>query len=175
LPKNAAVRSFEVDSPRTQAAKRGALGKAGIDSNAVAFVAADFECEDWYSKLAGAGFDPSRKSLFLWEGVTLYLERKAVEDVLRRMAGSAKGSLIAFDYFTDVPLHSPAPYWRYARAGTRAAGEPMRFGLDSAPPVRERLAEFLRPFGLSLAEHRALGKDTEKERAWGGFAVAVVE
>ena len=38
----------------------------------------------------------------------------------------------------------------------------------------ERLAEFLRSCGLSLSEQRTLGQETEGERAWGGFAVAIV-
>jgi hypothetical protein len=76
-------------------------------------------------------------------------------------------------YITE-PLFSQALYWRYARAGTRAAGEPLKFGIDSTPPSSERLAEFLRSCGLSEGEHRTLGKETEGERAWGGFATAIV-
>src|SRR5262245_1426151 len=60
LPKDAKVRSFEVDTPATVAVKREMLAKAGIDPNGVAFTAADFEKEDWLAKLIDAGFDPSR-------------------------------------------------------------------------------------------------------------------
>jgi hypothetical protein len=28
--------------------------------------------------------------------------------------------------------------------------------------------------GLTLSEHRTLGRDTERDRAWGGFTVATV-
>jgi len=40
-PTGARGRSFEIDAPRTQAAKREALQKAGIDSTGVTFVAAE--------------------------------------------------------------------------------------------------------------------------------------
>ena len=105
----------------------------------------------------------------------MYLDREAVETTLRKIAGTAKGSVVAFDYFTTEPLESQALYWRYARAMTRAAGEPLKFGIDSTPPSSERLAEFLRSCGLSLGEHRTLGQETEGNRAWGGFATAIVK
>jgi hypothetical protein len=57
---------------------------------------------------------------------------------------------------------------------TRAAGEPLRFGIDSTPPSRDRLSELLQSCGLTLAEQRTLGQETDGKRAWGGFAVATV-
>ena len=122
-----------------------------------------------------AGFDPGKPALFLWEGVMMYLNREAVEATLRKIASTAKGSVVAFDYMTTEPLVSKALYWRYARAGTRAAGEPLRFGIDSTPPSSERLAEVLGSCGLSLGEQRTLGRETAGERAWGGFATAIVK
>jgi methyltransferase (TIGR00027 family) len=124
LRKEARVRSFEVDTLKTQAIKREILEKVGIDSTGVTFVAADFEKEDRLTRLVDAGFDPGKSALFLWEGVMMYLEREAVESTLRKIAGIVKGSVVAFDYCTTEPLESPAPSMRYARAGTRALGEP---------------------------------------------------
>ncbi len=175
LPKDTRVRSFEVDAPKTQAVKREMLAKAGIDASAVTFVAADFEKEDWLARLVDSGFDPAKPALFLWEGVMVYLDREAVEDTLRTIAGTAKGSVVAFDYFTTEATESNALYWRYARAATRAVGEPFKFGIDSTPPTRERLSELLQSCGLTLREQRTLGRETAKERAWGGFAIASVE
>lgn len=175
LPKDAQVQSFEVDAPKTQAIKREMLRKAGIDSAGVTFVAADFEKEDWLSLLVDAGFDTSKPALFLWEGVIMYLDWEAVEDTLRKIASTARGSLVAFDYFTTEVLESRALYWRFARASTRVGGEPLKFGIDSTPPSSERRAELLQSCGLSLGEHRTLGKETEGKRAWGGFAIAIVK
>ena len=174
FPKDRRVRSFEVDAPKTQAVKRAMLAKAGIDSSAVTFVAADFEQEDWLARLVDSGFDLAKPALFLWEGVMVYLEREAVEDTLRKIASTAKSSVVAFDYFTTEPAESNALYWRYGRAATRAAGEPFKFGIDSTPPTRERVSELLQSCGLTLREQRTLGRETENERAWGGFAIASV-
>jgi methyltransferase (TIGR00027 family) len=174
LPNDTRVRVFEVDTPRTQMVKRETLKKAGIDSSGVTFVPADFEKEDWLACLTAAGFDPGERTLFLWEGVTMYLDRVAVEDALRKIASTAHGSVVAFDYFTTEALESRALYWRYGRAATSAAGETLKFGVDSTPPSRERLAELLRSCGLTLSDQRTLGDDTQTRRAWGGFATATV-
>jgi methyltransferase (TIGR00027 family) len=151
------------------------LEKAGLDASNVTFVPADFEKEDWLTLLVDAGFDPRRPALFLWEGVLVYLDREAVEDTLRKIASTAKGSAVAFDYFTTVPAESNGLYWRYGHAATKAASEPFKFGIDSTPPTRERLAELLRSCGLTLRDQRTLGRESQKDRAWGGFAVAIVE
>jgi methyltransferase (TIGR00027 family) len=174
-PLGARVRWFEVDVPETQAAKREALQRAGIDSTGVTFVGADFEKEDWLERLEGAGFDRGQPGFFLWEGVTMYLDRAAIEATLRRIASTARGSVVAFDYFTTEALESRAPFWRLGRAAAKAAGEPLKFGVDSTPPSREGLTALLQSCGLGLLEHRALGADTTAKRAWGGFATAAVE
>lgn len=175
LPEDLRVRSFEVDTQKTQAVKREMLEKAGIDSSGVTFVAADFEKEDWLAGLIEAGFNANEPALFLWEGVIPYLDREAVESILRKIASTAKGSVVAFDYLTTEPLESQALYWRYARAMTKIAGEPLKFGIDSTPPSCERLAGFLSSCGLSLGEQHMLGQETGGKRAWGGFATAIVK
>ena len=174
LPEGNPVRCFEVDTPKTQAIKRKLLEKAGVDASRVTFVSADFEKEDWLNRLVEAGFDSRKPTLFLWEGVILYLDRESVESTLRKIAGTAEGSVVAFDYLTKDTLESRSLYMRYARAAAKAAGELFKFGIDSTPPLRQRTVEFLGTCGLTLGDHRTLGKETDGERAWGGFATAIV-
>jgi methyltransferase (TIGR00027 family) len=168
------VRSFEVDTPRTLAITQDVLRRAGVDPGGVTFVAADFEREDWLVRLVAAGFNTTRPALFVWEGVTPYLERDAVVDTLRKISGTAPGSVIAFDYVTTELLESQSLYFHVVRASLRAGGEPLKFGIDSTPPSSERLAELLRSYGLSLTEQNTLGAETGGRRAWGGLAIAVV-
>ena len=175
VPRPGKIRCFEVDTPRTQATKRQLLHQVGIDATGVAFVAADFADEGWLARLVAAGFDPRRPAVYLWEGVTMYLDRPAVERTLSTVAGAAAGSVLVFDYFTVEALRGPGLYWRFGRAAARAVGEPLRFGIDSAPPSRDRLAELLQSCGLALAEQRTLGQETGGQRVWGGFAVATVD
>jgi len=173
--KYAPVHSFEIDTPPTLAYKREKLARAGIDSTGVTFVPADFEKDDWLTQLINAGFNPSQPALFLWEGVVPYLDQEAVKDTLRKIARTAKGSIVAFDYFTSEVLESQALSMRAVRSSLNAGGEPLKFGVDSTPPLRERLAELLQSCGLTLIEQRTLGRETEGKRAWGGFATAALK
>jgi methyltransferase (TIGR00027 family) len=175
LPEEARGRSFEVDTPKTVSIKQEVLARAHVDPSGVAFVAADFENEDWFRYLVQAGFDPSRPALFLWEGVTPYLDRAAVEGTLRKIAGTAHGSIIAFDYFTTEVLQSQSLYLRAVRASLQAGGEPLKFGIDSTPSSRESLQELLRTCGLLLVEQHTVGDETGGKSALGGFAIAVVK
>ncbi len=104
----------------------------------------------------------------------MYLDQEVVEATLRKIAGGSKGTLVAFDYLTAEAFVARAVYWRYLRTVIRAVDEPLRFGINSTLPSRERLAELLRSCGLSLVEQRTLGQETGENRAWGGFAVAIV-
>jgi methyltransferase (TIGR00027 family) len=174
LPKGMQVQSFEVDTPKTLALKQAVLKQAGVDVVGVTFVPADFEHDDWLKRMVEAGFDANKPTFFLWEGVTPYLDRAAVEDILRKVASTAQGSIIAFDYFTTEVLESQSLYLRAVRASLQAGGEPLKFGLDSTPPLRKHLDELLGSCGLALLEQHTVGKESAGGRAWGGFAIAQV-
>lgn len=175
LSARSTVRCFEVDTPWTQPFKRAMLKKASIDTSRVTFVPADFEREDWFEKIVAAGFDPSKPTFFLWEAVTMYLDREAVESTLRRIASTVPGSAVAFDYFSPEQLGDQSIVWRYGRAVLKAVGEQMgTFSIDSTPPVREHVAAFLASCGLSLEEQRNFGAETASQHARAGFAVATV-
>ena len=174
LPFGTKVRCFEVDTAKTQEFKREMLRKAGVEAARVTFVPADLMTDDWLATLVKAGFDPERPTFFLLEGVTMYLDREAVENVLRTIAGTASGSVVAFDYFTTDTIESQSLYLRSARAVLNAIGEPWTFGIESTPPARDQVAAFLKACGLSMDEQRNFGQETEHRHAVGGFVTAVV-
>lgn len=169
------VRAFEIDAPKTQAFKREMLRKAGIDTSRVTYVPADFEHEDWLARLIEAGFQPDKPSFFTWESVTMYLDRAAVESTLRKIATTAKGSAIAFDYFSTAQIEDRSLFMRYARAVIKITGESWHFGIDTTPPARQRVAAFVQACGLTLEQHRIFGQESERKHARAGFATAIVE
>lgn len=169
------VRCFEIDQPLTQTFKLKMMETAGLPTNQATYVAADFQTDDWLEKLATAGFDTARTTFFLWEAVTMYLDRAAVEATLQRIARTAPGSVIAFDYYDGGYIASSAPYMRYLRELAKFAGEPITFGIDNTPPARDRAAEYVRAFGLTLEEHRNFGRETRGRRAPAGFVTATVD
>lgn len=175
LPAGTRIRCFEVDTPKTQPFKREMLKQAGVDTSRVTYVPADFKNEDWFDKLVAAGFEPDKPSFFLWEAVTMYLDREVVENTLRKIARTAPGSVVAFDYFSTELLEDRSLLWRYGRAVLKAVGEPFgSFGIASTPPVKRRVATFLESCGLTLEEQRNFGQETDRKHALAGFATAIV-
>ncbi|HEY8461080.1 MAG TPA: class I SAM-dependent methyltransferase, partial [Blastocatellia bacterium] len=75
------VTIFEVDHPATQTIKREVMGRIGAPEN-LRFVAVDFERDDFAEKLRQAGFEPGRRSLVVWMGVTYYLTAQAMTRAL---------------------------------------------------------------------------------------------
>ncbi|MGA2110580.1 MAG: SAM-dependent methyltransferase [Anaerolineales bacterium] len=94
-----AVKTFEVDHPATQAAKmervQAVLGNLPAS---VIYVPVDLNSET-LDKLLASGFDRSAKTLFIWEGVTLYLQGETIDAALAWVRENAcPGSVIIFDY-----------------------------------------------------------------------------
>ncbi len=117
------VRWFEVDHPATQRDKLARLGRLGIDASSVGFAEADFAADPVATRLLEAGLDPSEPSLFLLEGVAVYLEQAVLERVLDQLRDpAAPGSRLAI----SVSLSRPAGDAARARfqAAVAAMGEP---------------------------------------------------
>ncbi len=102
LQHNQRIRCFEVDLPKTQQLKRELLHQCGVDTIGVTFVSANFLTDKWLDNLVNAGFDRRKPTFFLWEGVTYYLSREAMEKTFRTIATTAPGSVVVFDYGTDA-------------------------------------------------------------------------
>jgi methyltransferase (TIGR00027 family) len=90
---------FEADFPSTQAWKRERAASVPHKAKWVRFVAIDFERDQLAPLLRAAGFDPTKPSFWLWEGVVMYLGPEAVSANLGAIAAlSAPGSRIALTY-----------------------------------------------------------------------------
>jgi methyltransferase (TIGR00027 family) len=78
------VRFFELDHPATQADKARRLRAMGADLRGAVLAPADFTGDDAAAVLAAAGHDASQPTLFLCEGLLIYLDRAVI---LRLLAG----------------------------------------------------------------------------------------
>lgn len=163
---------FEVDAPATQAVKRAATEKAGLDASRVTFVPCDFNRRSWLDALKDHGFDPDKRTVILWEGVTMYLEEQAIDGTLRAVAGLPAGSCIAFDFFSREWLDSAAGK-RMRRSVEAIYGEPWTFGIPVMPDFTGRLREELEKRGLVLRDHRPLGEEAKGALPYGGLALAL--
>jgi methyltransferase (TIGR00027 family) len=123
------VRWFEVDHPATQRDKRERLARLGIAAPQVRFVAADFTRDPVAERLTAAGLDTSKRSLFLLEGVAVYLGSAVTERVLRQFRQVARvGSRLAI----SVSRSSTSSEARARfQAAVAALGEPARSALEA--------------------------------------------
>ena len=99
-PRHPTLRFIEVDLPATQAAKRQAVTRVlGSLPAYVRYAPIDFDSESLDQVLANAGYDPKRRTLFILEGVTMYVGATGNDTTFAFIARhSAPGSRIVFDY-----------------------------------------------------------------------------
>lgn len=92
------VQFIELDHPATQADKRALLTQLGIDSADIGFAAADFTTDDVAAALDGAGHDPAAATLYLVEGLSVYLDEGVLHGLLTTLRErAARGSELAID------------------------------------------------------------------------------
>jgi methyltransferase (TIGR00027 family) len=122
------TRIFELDAPATQQAKINQYRRRhlNIPSNLV-FVPIDFDRESLTMKLDQAGFKRDARSLFILEGVLMYLQPQSVDQTfrtIRELAGA--GSEVVFDYiYASVLRHRERRDW--------AVCLKVRFGAPRSP------------------------------------------
>jgi methyltransferase (TIGR00027 family) len=136
---------YEVDHPQTQAAKRAALQSVvdPLPAN-VRMVAVDFNHDDLGERLRAAGYDRTKRTLFVWQGVIMYLTPEGVAATLGFIAkNSAAGSVLVFDYLYTGGVSGAAPL----RLMTGMMGEALTFSLEKGT-----VGPYLRANGLWLVE-----------------------
>ncbi len=115
------VRWFEVDHPATQRDKLAKLLQLGLDVGHVRFVAVDFTQDPADERLSGAGLDASAPTLFLLEGVAVYLEAAVLEAVLGKFRDvAAPGSRLAI----SMPVTGTFRAGSRFRTAVAGLGEP---------------------------------------------------
>ena len=147
---------FELDQPDTQRMKIQWLHKADIDSGHVKFVSADFGQDNIFDELKENGYDPEKKTLFLWEGVTLYLSEKDVRNMLGEIrTHCASGSAIVADFYGERLINMGK-----SKAGKKAldfTSEGFGFGLPFNADFESVFNSFVASENLSVGETYFMG------------------
>lgn len=130
------VQWYEVDHPATQRDKRQRLDRLGIDNTRLRFVAADFGADDVAAALQTSGFDSSLATIFICEGVAVYLDRAVLVALLRALrAVAAPSSRLAISFSMTPDSEEAEARQAWFRARVAAVGEPERDRLT--PEERE--------------------------------------
>jgi methyltransferase (TIGR00027 family) len=128
------TRVFEIDHPATQAVKLKRLKKAlHTLPNNVTFIPIDFNIQTLDERLPAGGYCAKSKTLFIWQGVTMYLTPEGVDNTLAFIANhSGPGSMVIFDYFYNEALHNDFRHNEMKNTDRilQATGERLRFGID---------------------------------------------
>lgn len=145
MPELSELRVFEVDHPSTQAVKQARARGLTPTTEDLRYVPVDFTHDDLGERLASAGHDAGAPTVWIWEGVVMYLPDEALRATLASVrARSAPGSALLLHY------HEPDPPGWVTDARHllfRALGEP-HIGLRDPPTVHEEL----RRAGFAVAD-----------------------
>jgi methyltransferase (TIGR00027 family) len=162
---------FEVDHPDTARRKAELASKVYADAELAPTVPVeiDFACESIASRLYDAGLNRDARTIWVWEGVSMYLPEQAVRDTLGLFARlSGHGSLAVCDVLSDL-----------RRAGLLADTQAQVLGLAmewiySEPFLwhcpQDRISGFFASCGLSVLEDLGIdelaGRYRQRNKGW---------
>ncbi len=162
--KSKEVKVFELDQVKTLNVKVETLIKAGIKHDWITYIPVDYSNESWVDKLLGAGFDKTKKTLFLWQSVSLYLEDDIVKETLRKMADLCiDGSIIAQDFYSEAFISGEASKTVKRASRMIERREPWKFGIDMSNDPKAAVESFLKECGLKMTENIQFGEKLEIE------------
>jgi methyltransferase (TIGR00027 family) len=144
---------FELDTPITQEDKLNGFTEKNImiPENLI-YIPINFIQESLADKLTAAGFEKNQKTLFLLEGVTMYLSDDAIDKTftfIQDVAG--KGSWVVFDYIYAGVLRQENKYYgeKDIFKTVAKAGEAWSFALEEG-----EIESFLRKYDFNLKSGR---------------------
>jgi|LGOV01.1.fsa_nt_gb methyltransferase (TIGR00027 family) len=159
------VKVFEIDQVQTQKIKIETLIKAKIKHDWISFVPVDYNLESWSDKLVDAGFDKTKKTLFIWQSVSLYLEEDTVKDTLKRMADlCVEGSIVAQDFYSEkFMLGETSKTVKKSSNLMGKMGEIWKFGIDMSNKPNASVESFLAECGLKMTKINQFGEKLNVE------------
>jgi len=150
------ARIYELDASATQEAKIGQYKNQhlNIPSNVV-FIPIDFDKESPILKLEQAGFKRNERTLFVLEGVLMYLQPQSVDQTFKMISElGGTGSEVVYDCIYASVLRYENTY--YGEKGfadkVSSQGEQWNFGIEKG-----ELERFVSAHGCQLLEHKDAG------------------
>jgi methyltransferase (TIGR00027 family) len=159
------VRFFELDHPATQVDKRRRVMMIQADTTDLTFAPVDFRTDQVGDVLQSAGHDPDRASLFVCEGLLVYLDEATIISLLAGLrARAAPDSALAASLAVHAATLDSAMVVRIANSRRpNGAAEPWRTILPAATHL-----DLLRRAGWSptmAVDDTAMGTGALPERS----------
>jgi methyltransferase (TIGR00027 family) len=162
---------FEVDHPDTARRKAERADAVYVDAELAPSVpvTVDFSKDSIERRLREAGLNPDVRTLWIWEGVSMYLPEQAVRDTLKLFARqSGRDSLVVCDVLSDPRRHG-----LLGNTQTRFLEVAMQW-IYSEPFLwhcpRDRIASFFSSCGLTVLEDSGIdelvGRYEHRLKGW---------
>jgi methyltransferase (TIGR00027 family) len=151
---NKCSRIIELDNAATQNRKKKCLEKFKIDiPEQVIYMPMDFNKESLKDALQSAGYEGSKKTLFSWEGVCMYLDPTSIDSILGLVSHSSHAkSVVAFDYAITVSDDNSHNYYGAEEIisimKSPRSNESFKFTIEE-----DNIESFLDQRGLKLVKH----------------------
>ena len=150
--KNQGTKIIELDIEKTQRPKIEILNRKQVElPKELVFVPIDFNQQSLSDVLMNAGYQRGQQSLFLWEGVTMYLNSDAVDGTLAFIRESSqKGSYVIFDYLIASVLRQENKFYGEKEIFNTVsrAGEGWTFGIEEG-----EIGDYLTERGFRMMSH----------------------
>ena len=151
------VQCFEIDHPEMIARKRSAMKKFTTaplhnenELNSVHYCAADFNGKDNFDLdwLTSQGVDHNKKTLFIIDGLSYFLQAEAFEHLMKVIALFPENTQVIFDYiYADILVGGKRRGSEAFKSSLEKIGEPVSYGL-----VQDDLESYLSQFGFALTD-----------------------
>jgi methyltransferase (TIGR00027 family) len=132
---NQGTKIIELDIEKTQNPKIEILNRKRVTlPGELIFAPIDFNQQSLSDVLITAGFQKGQQSLFLWEGVTMYLDADAVDRTLAFIKeNSQAGTQVVFDYIFASVLRQEHKFYGEKEIfdTVSRAGEEWTFGIEA--------------------------------------------
>lgn len=151
LNKNDKAIVYEIDLPSTQNDKHEKMRSANIRFNPnVVYIPHDLNGSSLKDILIKNGFSLDQPSLFIFEGISYYLQEKSINDLFSFICQScAKESSIVFDYSLETFVQGMKDTYGAEKMQNwlRRNNEKFQFGINEG-----KLKAFLKKYEMSLTE-----------------------
>lgn len=129
------AKTYEIDLKAMLNYKKNIIEKFSLENEKTnkSYVPIDFHKENIFEKLSDHGFDFSKPTYFLMEGVTYFLEKQTVETLLSEISDKMKAhASFTFDYAMEDYINGELSYHgaKEINFELEQIGEPHLFGVD---------------------------------------------
>ncbi len=150
--KNIKTKIFELDTLHTQTAKIKQFRKKNISiPKDTILIPIDFHVDSVSEKLELNGFKRNKTTLFIMEGIIMYLNKEAVDELFKLIYELAvPGSRVVFDYIYASVLRKENIYYgeKNIHGKVNSVQEPWLFGIEKGG-----MEAFLKNYNFNLIQN----------------------